>query len=104
MDRDASGISFTMKNNRRIKRCILRGFGLPEDLDPHRFYVQWLGGDECLIEQHRGILCFEEDSVRFATEQGTLSVKGELLTVERMTEARALVRGGIRGISIEGKS
>ena len=83
---------------------ILKGLELPQDLDPHRFFVQWLGGEECLIEQHRGILCFEVQRIRFATEQGTIEITGDPLEVERLSESRALVRGKIRSVALEAKS
>ncbi len=82
----------------------MKGFELPQDLDPHLFFVQWFGGEECLIEQHRGILRFESQRIRFATEQGAIEIEGELLEIERLSESRALVRGGIRSIALEAKS
>ena len=97
-------ISFTMKNKKSIFGRVLKSCGLPQELDTRRFFVQWIGGAECLIEQHRGILCFEQGRIRFATEQGTLSVEGESLELQNLTEARALVLGDVRSVAIEGKS
>lgn len=77
---------------------------LPQDLDPHLFFVQWLGNGECLIEQHRGVLRFDPDRIRFLTEQGTVEVTGEALVCEQLTEARAKVRGEIKSVTLEGKS
>lgn len=74
------------------------------DLDPHLFFVQWLGGCECLIEQHRGILCFALHEIRFRTEQGVLSIEGEELVLEQMTDSRAKVCGNIRSVALEAKS
>ena len=99
-----SGISCIMKQKRSMIGRILRGFELPQDLDPHRCFVQWICRGECLIEQHRGIMCFEQDRIRFATEQGTLMLEGDSLEMDRLSETRALVRGGIRAVSLEAKS
>lgn len=104
MERLRTDISCTMKHNRTTVGRILKGFGLPQELDAHRFFVQWIGGAECLIEQHRGILCFEAGRIRFSTEQGTLCVEGDSLELTRLTETRALVLGGIRTVSIEDKT
>ena len=93
-----------MKRKHKIIGQILRGFELPQELDPHRFFVQWLGGAECLIEQHRGILCFEPDRIRFQTEQGILSFTGKSLEMTRLSESSALVCGGIRSVILEEKS
>lgn len=97
-------ISCIMKRKRKIFRRILGSIELPQDLDPHLFFVQWNGGGECLIEQHRGILCFEMNRIRFATEQGTLMLEGESLEMQRLSETRALVRGHIGAVTLEGKS
>lgn len=90
-----------MKENRREKKPL---FELPQELDSHRFFVQWIGDGACLIEQHRGILCFEPTLIRFATEQGVLTVAGEALTMDALSAARAKVRGAIRSVSLEAKS
>ncbi len=93
-----------MKHERKLFGKLLRTAGLPQDLDPHRFFVQWVGGAECLIEQHRGIVCFGKDRIRFLTEQGTLCVEGEDLELLQLSEARAVVRGPICSVSVGGKS
>lgn len=93
-----------MKKDRKLFGTVLRAAGLPQDVDPHRFFLQWTGGAECRIEQHRGILGFGKDRIRFLTEQGTLSVEGDDLMLVQLTEARAVVRGLIRSVSLEGKS
>ena len=85
-------------------RQILKAAELPQELDAHRFYVQWYGADECLIEQHRGILCFDAGLIRLATDQGTLCISGESLELEALTDSRAKVTGQIEAVRIEEKS
>ena len=77
---------------------------LPEELDPHRFFVQWIGEGACLIEQHRGILCFEQTLIRFMTEQGVLSVEGDGLMMDCLTNARAKICGCVRSVSLQADS
>lgn len=77
---------------------------LPQDLDPHRFFVQWYGADECLIERHRGILCFEDERIRVETEQGVLCVSGHGLSLETLTDTQLKISGQIIVLSIEAKS
>lgn len=84
--------------------ALLRAAELPQDLDPHLVAVHWIGGSCLLIEQHRGILRFECDEIRFASEQGTLCVSGSEMEMEQLTVFRALVSGEIRSVSFEGKS
>ena len=83
---------------------MLKALELPQDLDPHLVSVQWIGGRDLLIEQHRGILRFEADTIRFASEQGVLTVSGGDLVMEQLTASRALISGDVDSVSIERKS
>lgn len=97
-------ICFSMKRERKMLHGFLRVTGLGQDLDPHRFYLQWYGTDECVIERHLGILCFEDTRVRLKTEQGVLTVAGENLSLFELTATRAKVTGRIESLIVEGKS
>ena len=77
---------------------------LPQDLDPHRFFVQWYGLDALSIERHKGILRFGSSEIRFLTEQGVLTINGEDLTLQKLTESEANVFGRILCLSVEAKS
>ena len=93
-----------MKPKRRFLRRILEIADLPQDMDASRFFVQWYGADECLVEQHRGILCFDARSVRLQTDQGILNISGDALELNALSESRARITGTIRALSIEVKS
>lgn len=104
MDVPIRRIYCTMKRYAKLFHRVVRAADLPMDLDPHLFFVQWLGGNECMIEQHRGILSFAATQIRFLTEQGILTAEGEDLELEQMTASRAKVCGKIRSVSLEAKS
>ncbi len=95
-----------MKKERKLLHGLLHAADLGQDLDPHRFYLEWYGTDECVIERHMGILCFEDVRVRLRTEQGTLTIEGEELSLYELTATRAKVTGRILSLSlsVEGKS
>lgn len=97
-------ICFHMKRKRQVLRHILKAAELPQELDAHRFFVQWYGKDECLVEQHRGILCFESGRIRIDTEQGVLCMIGDSMELETLTESRVKITGQIQSLSIEVKS
>ena len=103
MESDGFGIRYRMRKKRKHLHAILKAAELPQDLDPHLLAVHWIGG-ELLIEQHRGILRFEANEIRFASEQGTLTVCGDGLEMERLSETSALICGGVRSVSLEEKS
>ncbi|MBR6039223.1 MAG: YabP/YqfC family sporulation protein [Clostridia bacterium] len=93
-----------MKRKRSILRRVLRAAELPQELDASRFFVQWYGSNECLVEQHRGILCFDGELIRFQTDQGVLNVTGKALVLDALTDSRAMINGQIHTLSIEEKS
>lgn len=93
-----------MKNERKLLHRILRSAGLPEDLDAHRFFAEWHGGELCRVERHKGILCFDGKSVRLKTEQGVLTVFGENLVLSEITGSEARISGRIRSLTLEEKS
>ena len=93
-----------MKMKRVTVRRTLKALELPQDLDPHFVSIQWIGGRDLLIEQHRGILRFDSDEIRFASEQGVVSVTGSDLTMEQLTASRALISGDVKSVSIAEKS
>lgn len=83
---------------------VLRAMELPQDIDPHLLALRWIGGTDLLVEQHRGILRFQSDTIRFLSEQGVLLVSGTDLKMDRLTETRALISGDIQSVSFEEKS
>lgn len=93
-----------MKTKRKHLHRLLRAVELPQELDPHLFAVRWIGGTELLIEQHRGILRFDANEIRFLCEQGALTVSGEALRMDCLTESSALIFGTVRTLSLEEKS
>ena len=93
-----------MKRKRQVLRHILKAAELPQELDAHRFFVRWYGSDECLVEQHLGILCFESTRIRIDTEQGVLCILGDSMELEALTGSCVKINGQIRTMSIEAKS
>ncbi len=77
---------------------------MPADIDPHLFSIRWIGGETLIIEQHRGILTFCDDTIRFLSEQGVLCVTGEALKMEHLTDSCASISGTIRSIAFEEES
>ena len=97
-------ICCSMRTKRKHFHRLLRAAELPEDLNPHLLAVRWIGGTDLVVEQHRGILRFDADEIRFLSEQGTLRVIGSALMLDVLTESSAYVCGTIRTLSFEEKS
>ena len=95
------GIRYSMRKKHEFLDRILRAANLPQDLNPHLLTVRWIGGTNLIIEQHRGILTFEEDRISFKSEQGILCVEGETLQMEHLTDMCASITGNIKSVAIE---
>ncbi len=93
-----------MKQKHKKIQRVLHWMQLPEDLDPHLLAIQMIGDASVLIEQHRGILRYNAEQIRFQSEQGILLVCGLNLAIEKLTETRAMICGEIHAISYEDKS
>ena len=104
MESTESRIRYSMKKKSKFIHRVVQVLELPQDLDPHLIAVRWIGGSELLIEQHRGILRFDGDVIRFASEQGAVSVSGSEMVMEQMTETSAMIKGDICSVCFEDKS
>ena len=93
-----------MKHETGLLTALLRRTGLPRELDPHRFFIQWIGSGELTVERHHGIVSFGSEQIRLSTEQGVLSVSGEGLVLEQLTDSTAKILGSVSSVTIEAKS
>ncbi|MBR0425610.1 MAG: YabP/YqfC family sporulation protein [Clostridia bacterium] len=87
-----------MKRKRRMHKAVLDAFGIPEDLDPRLVKITWLGRTVIAVEQHRGILGFEPEEIRLASEQGDVVIRGKGMQMSELTETRAYLEGEFDGI------
>lgn len=87
-----------MKKRKSIGKRIQTALELPDDLDPHLVLLTWIGREKLLVEQHRGIVGFEPNEIRFLTEQGTVVVAGDRLFLRELSNTRALLEGKMDGI------
>ena len=104
MESTANRIRYSMKQKRNNLHRTLHWLQLPDDLDPHLVAVRLIGTESLLIEQHRGILRYGAEEIRFLSEQGILLVTGSELVIDKLTETRAMIFGNIRSVSFEEKS
>lgn len=88
------------KNFRTVRKLI----ALPDDLNPHRVQIAWIGREHLKIEHHRGIAGLNPHEVRLFTEQGTLVVLGDNMTLKELSDTDAFLFGRINGIFFEDES
>ncbi len=72
--------------------------GIPEDVLMGWPKVVLYGTQRLLVEQHRGVLSYEETAVRLRTSLGILTVEGEGLQITHYGPMDAVVTGRIARI------
>lgn len=62
-----------------------------------------LGNQECMIENYKGIIEYENEKIRLKTSSGIVSVEGEKLHINEIGEGEMLVKGKISRVLLEGE-
>lgn len=56
-----------------------------------------------IVEGHKGVLFFDENSVIFRRKRGTISLNGERMKIDEITDGDAYVSGDIHSVTYEVK-
>ena len=93
-----------MKNETRSRfRRVLRALDLPEEVDLNVPKFTMLGNTDLLVENHRGILQYNEGLIRLVTADGVVRITGTGLELTEFGSERVLVRGALNGWCFEGR-
>lgn len=87
----------------KLKRRFVKMLELPEDVAFDVPRVTLVGGDSALIEYHRGIFEYSDETVRLNTGAGLLRIDGEMLELRELSEERLFICGAITSVSYEYK-
>ena len=66
--------------------------------------ITMLGSQQVRIEQHKGLVVYQDDEVALQTSAGILKLHGNHLSFAMYTSGEALITGQIDGISLCGGS
>ena len=72
---------------------------LPEDAFNNTSRVEIIGSGEVIIEGHRGILDYQNHSIKINTDTKPVTVKGSNLYLKGMSSDYLIITGEIHGIS-----
>ncbi len=76
--------------------------GIPEDVLMGWPRLVWYGRRRLIIEQHQGILAYEEGLIRLKTSCGILAIDGAKLQITHYGPMDAVVTGQIVKVSYDG--
>lgn len=84
-----------------FKEVIADFFELPREVLLDLPRITLVGNVQLYIENHRGVVAYDENQVRLAVKNGEIIVSGEELHIENLLEEELLIRGLIRGLAYE---
>lgn len=73
---------------------------IPEEVRGTKSRVVVLGREEMLVEQHRGLIAYEREEIRFRVREGEVKVFGRDLTIAAFGAYDAKVTGKIQGVTL----
>lgn len=79
------------------------GEGLfPPEVTSRVPYIVLTGNNLVQVEQHQGLLSYQQDQITLKTSVGLLKLQGKELRFRRYTAHEATISGEIEGISLAG--
>ncbi|HOA35058.1 MAG TPA: sporulation protein YqfC [Bacillota bacterium] len=84
-----------------FKEVVADLFELPHEvlLDLPRLTL--VGNVQLYIENHRGVIAYDENQVRLSVKNGEIMVRGERLQIKNLLEEELLIKGIIEGLSYD---
>lgn len=89
------------RSRRRALRKLMRPLALPEDTPRGEARVTLYADARAFIENHSGIIEFDDVHVRVGARRMALTVRGEGLMLDCCEAHSLIVRGTISGIELE---
>ncbi|MFA5536329.1 MAG: YabP/YqfC family sporulation protein [Bacillota bacterium] len=60
-----------------------------------------IGNQELLLQNHRGIIEYNNYQIRVSVSLGQITIKGEMLLLKNLKQDEILIRGKIFGLTLE---
>lgn len=92
-----------MRFSQKIKNRFNEITDISEELTMGLSKIVILGSQECLIENYKGIIQYENEKIRLKTISGIVMVEGEHLHINEIAEGEMLVKGKITNVVLEGE-
>lgn len=86
----------------RAKENVAEKLGLPRDVVLNIPKIVVTGDNELIIENHKGIIMFEENEIRVNSSVGVISLQGKKLEILFIGGSTIILGGKFKGINYEG--
>jgi len=87
------------KGSKRIKEKISNVFELPKDIVLDVSKVIIIGTEQVTIENHKGLVEYNEDLIRVNTGSGIMNLCGRKLCIKHIFQEEITITGEIQSIS-----
>lgn len=87
------------KKTYKIKESISNALELPKDIVLDVAKVILIGTDNVTVENHKGIIEYNEDQIRINTSSGVLTINGSKLNIKSILQEEITITGEIYCIS-----
>ncbi|ADQ46287.1 sporulation protein YqfC [Caldicellulosiruptor kronotskyensis 2002] len=84
----------------KISKKNLRQFALlsqlPQEVITDQPRITLIGDQEIIVENHKGLICYEDTFVKINTNISPLAIEGDKLVIERMDSETIIINGRIK--------
>lgn len=87
------------KKTYKLKETLSNALELPKDIVLDVAKVTLVGSNNITVENHKGILEYNEDQIRVNTGSGVLAIAGSKLIIKSILQEEISITGEIRGIT-----
>jgi len=84
-----------------FKEVVADLFELPHEILLDLPRVTLVGNAQLYIENHRGVIAYDENQVRLSVKNGEIVVRGERLQIKNLLEEELLIKGLIEELTYE---
>lgn len=84
-----------------LREVVADLFELPREVILDLPRVTLVGNVQLYVENHRGVVSYNEDQVRLSVNKGEIVIRGDQLQIKNLLEEELLIKGLIEGISYE---
>ena len=89
-----------MRSLGKIRRQMNEALELPAEISGLT-YVRMNEGRSMEVENHRGVICFDDTYISLKASDGKLSVTGTELSLKAMAETKIVIEGNIKAVEWE---
>lgn len=87
------------KKTYKIKESLSNAFELPKDIVLDVAKVILIGNNSVTVENHKGIIEYNEDQIRVNTGSGVLIIKGAKLGIKSIVQEEITITGEIISVT-----